>query len=197
MRATMLAAVLLALPACTGSDTGQQQRPTPDAQAPTTPAAAACSAAELPNELKAQPGLPNAVASTRQEIYQAAVSCDLDRLGELVAEEFTYSFGGGEDPVGFWRDAELRAETPAPMRHLAGLLQRPYGTRQVQGRTQYEWPSAFGYDAWSDVPEQDRQALEPLYDAEDFARFAQFGAYVGYRVILTEDGSWTAFVAGD
>lgn len=62
---------------------------------------------------------------------------------------------------------------------------------------QYEWPSAFGYGSWSEVPGQDKQALEPLYEAEDFAQFRQFGAYTGYRVIVTEDGTWAAFVAAD
>ena len=158
-----------------------------------------CSARGLPPEPEAQGDLPEAVQETRREIYLAAVRCDFDRLEELVPEEgFTYSFGGGDDPTGSWRRAELRdAPGPAPMRYLAALLQRPYGKRQVQGATHYAWPSAFTYDSWSDVPEADREALEPLYGPEDFEGFERFGGYVGYRVVIAADGTWRAFVAGD
>lgn len=207
MRHLVLVLVLAGtLPACAGSDSGaQQQRPSSEASATTTPTVhrteqppAECSAHDLTGEPDAQPGLPAAVAETRRKIYRAAVRCDFDRLAELIpAEGFTYSFGGGDDPTGSWRRAELQEEQTPPMRYLAGLLQRPYATREVQGRTQYEWPSAFGYDTWSDVPEQDRQALVPLYDEQDMAGFERFGAYIGYRVILTQRGTWTAFVAGD
>jgi hypothetical protein len=158
----------------------------------------ACSARDLPAEPEAQRGLPEPVQATRREIYVAALRCDFDALEELVPEEgFTYSFGGGGDAAGFWRRAELQDDRDPPMRYLAELLQRPYGTRQVQGAPQYSWPSAFTYDDWADVPQRDRRALEPLYDEEDFAGFQQFGAYVGYRVVIAADGTWRAFVAGD
>lgn len=164
----------------------------------TSPQPVECSGRDLPTEPEAQPGLPQAVQETRREIYLAAVRCDFDRLAELVPRDgFTYSFGGGNDPAGFWRRAELRDDGDRPMRYLAGVLQRRYGTRQVQGTTQYAWPSAFSYDTWGDVPQRDRTALEPLYDEEDFESFAQVGAYVGYRVIIAADGTWRVFVAGD
>lgn len=157
-----------------------------------------CSARDLPAEPEAQPDLPEAVQETRRQIYLAAVRCDLDRLAQLVPQEgFTYSFGGGDDPAGFWRQAELRGGEDPPMRYLAGLLQRPYGTQEVQGTTRYSWPSAFTYDRWADVPQRDREALTPLYDEKDLEGFAQFGAYVGYRVVIAADGTWRAFVAGD
>lgn len=53
------------------------------------------------------------------------------------------------------------------------------------------------YSSWNDVPQADREALKPLYDEGDIARFEQFGGYVGYRVVMLADGDWTAFVAGD
>lgn len=43
----------------------------------------------------------------------------------------------------------------------------------------------------------EQQALVPLHDEEDFAGFDEFGAYIGYRVLITQDGTWAAFVAGD
>jgi hypothetical protein len=47
------------------------------------------------------------------------------------------------------------------------------------------------------VPKADREALRPLYGDEDFAAFQEFGAYLGYRVGITEEGEWIFFVAGD
>lgn len=157
----------------------------------------ACSAADLPDVPEPQEGLPEPVAETRREIYEAASACDFERLAELVPDGFTYTFGGGDDPIGHWRGLE-EAEAPRPpMLHLAGLLRRPFATREVQSTTHYVWPSAFAYSTWEEVPEEDRAALKPLYDEEDFADFARFGGYVGYRVGIDEDGRWLYFVAGD
>ena len=47
------------------------------------------------------------------------------------------------------------------------------------------------------MPDEDRQALTGLYDAIDQEGFARFGAYIGYRVGITSDGTWAYFVAGD
>ena len=81
---------------------------------------------------------------------------------------------------------------------LVGLLERPYGTVDTpQRRRQYVWPSAFAYDQWEQVPADEREALTPLYDEDDFAGFEQFGAYIGHRVGIAENGDWLFFVAGD
>lgn len=157
----------------------------------------ACSAhgAEVAAAPAAQPGLPAAVADTRAEVFQAATTCDFERLDELAGEGFTYSFGEQDDPIAHWRRQE--SDGREPMRFLAGMLNRPYATVAVQGETQYVWPSAFSYDNWEDVPEADREALKPLYDEDDFAEFARFGGYMGYRVGIGADGQWLFFVAGD
>lgn len=155
----------------------------------------ACSAEGHPFPPESQEGLPLQVAETRSAIVEAAVACDEERLAELAGETFTYSFGGGDDFAGFLRRGEER--TPRPLRYLVELLDRPYETIEVQGQTQYVWPSAFAYDNWDEVPEADREALEPLYDEEDFARFARFGGYTGYRIGISADGRWLFFVAGD
>lgn len=154
-----------------------------------------CSAEGHPFPPEPQEGLPLSVAETRAAIVEAAVACDVGRLVELAGEEFTFSFGGGDDFAGFLLRGEERA--PRPLRYLVELLDRPYETVEVQGQTQYVWPSAFAYDDWAEVPEADREALQPLYDEEDFTRFARFGGYTGYRVGISADGDWLFFVAGD
>lgn len=153
-----------------------------------------CSAQDLEAQLSDQDGLPEVVADTRQAIADAATHCDYERLEELTADQFTYSFGAEGDASGFWRRGELRGSEP--LRYLVELLDRPHA-RIDAGGPRYVWPSAFAYDAWEDVPEADREALRPLYDDDDFARFEQFGGYTGYRVGISEAGEWLFFVAGD
>jgi hypothetical protein len=156
---------------------------------------ASCSAADHRGEPEPQEGLPPAVAETRAAIVAAAAACDIDRLVELAADPFTYSFGDGGAFGDFLRRQEAAGRQP--LHHLVELLDRPVGTVEVEGRMQYVWPSAFAADDWDAVSEADREALKPLYDEEDFASFAEFGGYLGYRVGIEADGRWVFFVAGD
>lgn len=163
------------------------------------PAEGRCSAAGLDPDVEPQPGLPQAVADIRQQIVTAAVACDYEALEALAADgELTYSFGDDGDPSSFWRRREAeRGGDLGPLGFLAGILDRPHGVEEHDGTVRYVWPSAFSYPTWSDVPEADRAALEPLYGDDDLESFARFGAYLGHRVVIEEDGTWTAFVAGD
>lgn len=160
-----------------------------------------CSAAELDAELSEQPELPDAVAATRRRIAEAAVACDYEALERLTAEgdePFTYSFGQSGDPAAFWqRREEGPGEKPGPLHFLVEVLDRPHGVIEHHGTVRYTWPSAFAYDSWAEVPEPEKRALEPLYDESDFEFFERFGGYVGYRVVILADGTWSVFVAGD
>lgn len=210
MRTTSsLAAALVAgvLSACgspagpTASGSAAPASPSTTAQAAPSPTPSptgdgACSAAGL--SAGPQEGLPAPVADTRRRIVEAATSCDLAALAQLAragSSEFTYSFGGGTDPAAHWRQEEAAGREP--LRLLVQLLDRPYRQVQVAGSSQVVWPSAFGYDDWASVPAEDREALRPVYDEQDFAGFEQFGAYVGHRIGIAPDGDWLFFVAGD
>ncbi len=157
-----------------------------------------CSASgESPAELL-QDRLPAAVTTTRGEIIEAAVACDYDGLAEIALRGdalFTYSFGGGDDPAGSWRQDEA-AGRPV-LRTLVRLMNTPFASREVTDGTQYVWPSAFGYERWQDVPASEREVLRPIYDDDDFQGFDAFGSYVGYRVGITDTGDWVFFVGGD
>lgn len=154
-----------------------------------------CSAAGSDASLAAQDGLPDPVAQTRADIARAAAACDYEALARLGGAGLTYSFGDEGDAAGFWRRQE--AAGAEPLRHLVELLARPHATVAPPDGTQYVWPSAFAYDSWDAVPDDERDALRPLYDDTDFADFAQFGGYNGHRVGIGEDGDWLFFVAGD
>lgn len=155
-----------------------------------------CSADAGASMATPQPELPDPVAAMRQSIVAAAARCDYEELARLAQADgqFTYSFGGGEDPAGYWRRTESDGEPV--MAILVELLERPFATRTADGSTQYLWPSAYVYESWAGVPKEDREALRPLYGDEDFRRFEQFGSYAGYRVGISGD-DWLFFVGGD
>lgn len=163
--------------------------------APAVPIDATCSAAGLGIGVGEQ-DLPPAVATMREAIVEAATNCDYERLAELGGD-LRYSFGAGDDPAGFWREIEASGPNPPPLRSMVELLALPFGTVEAGDITYYVWPRAFAYDSWGSVPEEDRRALTVLYDASDQDGFAQFGAYIGWRVGITADGDWAYFVAGD
>lgn len=160
----------------------------------TVPDPAACSGREAGADLTPQPALPDHVAALRAQIFEAARRCDWETLASLQVNGFTYSFGGGNDPIGYWQALEAD-ESDRPMFFLAELLNRPFGTMDGGDRDYHVWPSAFA-DEWAAIPEAEREALRPLYDDEDFAAFAEWGGYFGYRVGVI-DGEWYFFVAGD
>ena len=150
---------------------------------------ARCSSAGLPADLTEQPGLPTGVAEMRRAIAEAAVACDYEALEGLALSEntFTYSFGNGEEPAAFWRDAEGRGEEPLAL--LVRLLALP---NVKEGRL-YTWPSAAGARA----TDEDWEALEAVFTEEEIAQWRRFGAYIGYRVGITSAGDWAFYVAGD
>lgn len=157
-----------------------------------------CSAAGLSAPPEPQPALPAAVAATRRAIAEAATACDYGRLAELAGggrRPFTAAFGGASDVAAHWQRTEQAGDEP--LRYLVGLLERPFARRELDGTAQFLWPSAYAYDRWRDVPGEEREALRPLYDDEDFESFERFGGYAGYRVGIAADGEWLFFVAGD
>jgi hypothetical protein len=142
----------------------------------------------------AQAGLPVNVAELRRDIVRAASLCDFAALAELAADGFTSSFGGG----GIELLAEREAEGDDLLATLVEILEMPYAEVSYEdGTTYYYWPRAFSYDSWDEVPEADKDDLRSLYSEEDFAGFADFGGYLGWRAGITADGKWRFFVAGD
>ena len=136
------------------------------------------------------------MAERREAILTAALTCDIEALAALTGPSFTASFGGGE-PTEIWTADEEEFDNE-PMRALVEILRlAPTTGDDGSGGIAYIWPPAFSYETWEDVPEADREALRVIYDDDDFDGFAQFGGYIGYRATITEDGTWTVFVAGD
>jgi hypothetical protein len=143
--------------------------------------------------------LPPAVTATRDAIAAAAEAGDYDALAALAdPATFTYSFGDGGDPAGYWR--ALVAEGTDVAGLLVGLLAMNCVTFDISGdAAYYEWPPAAEI-AYEFLTPEEIAALQALYDGrlEDwYLEGTADGYYVGWRLLITADGRWSAFVAGD
>ena len=164
----------------------------------TTSVTVTCSASSMELDREST-DLPEPVAEMRLAIMEAATDCNYDRLADLALagrEHFTYSFGGGGNPAGHWREAENRdAQVLAT---LIKILNLSWAVKETQFETDvyttiYVWPAAFADNA-SDA---DWEEVGELYTEEEIASMKEFGGYVGYRVGITPEGDWVFFVAGD
>ena len=141
-----------------------------------------------------QQELPEAVASVRERIFDAAIACDFDSLQQIALEQgegFTFSYGAETSAADYWRGLEESGETP--MLDLVRIVSIPY-TRNETGS--YAWPSAY-----DEAPtDEDWQALVDAglhTQAEVDEMKAQNTGYLGWRTAITAEGDWQFFVAGD
>ena len=139
--------------------------------------------------------LPPAIAAKRAAILAAAKKNDFAALKSLASTvEFTFSFGGGEDPVVYWRDLAKSGTD------IGKILTAILGMNCVVGEgPSYVWPSAALID-WAKLTGEEQKALLALYGKkidENWLEGRSKGYYVGWRVSIEPDGSWSSFVAGD
>lgn len=149
-----------------------------------------CSAAGLSSEPVDQ-GLPSEVEAKRRAIIEAATSCDFESLRALTAADFIFSFGGGTDPVAFWKGEE--AVGIPVTRLIVQLLNTPPVLDTDFFVPTYLWPSAFRAAPLA----EDFDLLEGILPAEDLALYRQFNEYLDLRLGISEGGSWDFAVAGD
>lgn len=130
--------------------------------------------------LTPQDGLTGAAATTRDAIANAAIDCDLARLGSLLDPAVT------PDPVPTWWEAENEG-FPALL-EVVTLLETPFATVQAEdGTLVFTWPAVAvgpGDDAaW--------EALRSLYNEEDIDRWKSgTDPYDRLVIRITEEGTW-------
>ncbi|MEO8557836.1 MAG: hypothetical protein ABI439_02150 [Rhodospirillales bacterium] len=139
--------------------------------------------------------LPAAVAAKRAAILAAAKTNDFVALKNLASTvEFTFSFGDAEDPVPYWRELSKGGTD------IGKILSAILSMNCVVGEgPSYVWPSAALID-WARLTPDEQKALLALYGKkidENWLEGRGKGYYVGWRVIIEPDGSWSSFVAGD
>jgi hypothetical protein len=138
-------------------------------------------------------GLPAPVEAKRAAIAEAAASGDYEALRPLMAEQFSYSFGGPFEggAIGFWRSLE-QEEGVRPIEILADLVQLPYTLYQGI----YTWPFAFDKQPSELVP-YESGLLEDVGGMDLSDDFFPDGGYYGWRAGIEPDGDWIFFIAGD
>lgn len=171
------------------------------ARTTTTEAAASCSASDLAPDVDVDPSLPPEVATMRADLARAAAGCDYEALAELAdrgGRAVRFSWGDERDPAAFWQAAEASGDDPPPLRALRVLLDLPAAASDPgNGDVQYVWPAAFASEHPTDA--QLREIADAgLYDLATLQGWVDAGTnYLGYRILITSSGDWTAFVAGD
>jgi hypothetical protein len=180
-------ALVVAMAACSDTSSVPDPAPAPaPAPAPVPQPAPSPAPAPAPDPLAA---LPEEVRATRAALLAAAQAGDWDAVGSLIPTDvpFTSNYGGESDHVAFYRalDTDLLAEVVA-------LLEGPFGQVSdvvVWPELHSRVPFAFGAD--------ERTELEGRFGAEALATWEAAGAYLGWRIGITEAGEWIFLVAGD
>lgn len=140
-----------------------------------------------------QPTLTPEVAMKRDAIIHAAANRNHEALRRLIdADNFTFSYGGGRDPVAFWNDLEGQGQDPLPI--LVELLSMPY--IRIGDTAIFVWPSFFTSDP-NHFTEAELRLARRIASEEEIQAWKEYGSYLGYRVGIEPDGDWIFFVAGD
>lgn len=158
------------------------------AEPPVPDAGSECSAGDLMVTAVQPQGVTEAAAETWNAVRSAALDCDYDALAGMAGEDFSFSFGGGDDPATFWRRAEDAGE---PV--MADLVQILGLSTAEDDDGDFVWPRVHldpeDDAAWEEIGE--------VYEPEDVSSWRESGAYLGYRTAIAPDGTWLYFVAGD
>ncbi len=139
------------------------------------------------------PSVDEKIAAIREVLARDS----LNRLVRLADAEpnFVSNFAGESHKV-HWD--LLRRTGFDPLAKLGGLLDGPYGTRQVGDQTWYVWPDLAALSAEDLLPERlafsDRARLFELVGEPGLERIRAGEGYPGVRTAIAEDGRWLYFV---
>ncbi len=144
--------------------------------------------------------LPEPVARTRKLLMDIARTGDIEGLAAVIEDNRRtplFSFGGDEDPIAFWREVSGDGEGREVLAILLELLETPPALmREGSAEAFYAWPYFEALNLEELSPAQQVE-LFTLVTAGDYLDMLDFGGYIFYRVHISPDGTWEAFVAGD
>lgn len=158
--------------------------------------AAQNSAAGLAWPLPDQPGLPPAVARTRQEIAKAAIAGDYRRLRELGAKagEFSYHYHyDSGDPLLYWQQEEHSGEPIFAIMVKTLMLPNAFDAANQE----FTWPALEGAHGETRLAGAPWSALIPIYGAERAKEIEQSGFFPAYVHYIAPDGRWSGFIIPD
>lgn len=139
--------------------------------------------------LQAPTGLTQAAAERFDGIIAALISCDWALLEAQMDVGFMISFGGEVDAIANWQETE-RYGNPI-LRTLYDHLAFPVGDDD-EGAT---WPRGWNTGQFDDQTEAALLTSE-YYTEEDLAVWDEI-TYLGFRTGISDEGTWSYFVAGD
>lgn len=156
--------------------------------------------AALPEVIRDLDRLPEKVRQTRERILEAARTGDLNKvLAVMQSNEMmpVFSFGGGNDPVEYWKSNYPDSDGIEVLGILIDILEAPF-VHVDRGSPQemYVWPYFYGIPLDRLTLEQ-KVELFRLVTGSDWREMQEFGAYIFFRVGIAPDGVWHFFVAGD
>jgi len=144
--------------------------------------------------------LPEPVQAKRQALIEAARTGDIEHLRPIIEAQDTppnVSFGNPDDPLASLKDASEDDEGRQILGLLLDLFDQPYAFYPDSGgQTHYIWPYLAEIDPNALSPEQQVDAYR-LLDSEQIAELQKMGAWYYWRIVISESGNWSAFVAGD
>ncbi|HYF47681.1 MAG TPA: hypothetical protein VD926_15805 [Acidimicrobiales bacterium] len=154
-----------------------------------------CSADGMVTDPLDSDGLPSPVARTRQQLVEAALSCDYRALGRLAREDqVDLRYEGDPMPVRQWREREHDATSI--LRSLAGILSLTHVRQDAEGVTEFVWPTAVEWRFADVAPGRERRDLRDVVGEEGIFGWAEAGGYSGWRVAIGPDGRWLRFWYG-
>ncbi|TCJ24374.1 hypothetical protein [Nocardioides jejuensis] len=166
--------------------------PAPATSTPSVPAKVCSSTGVAKPTLPA--GLPPAVATTWQQIVDAAAACDLSALEALGADAIT-SYG---DKQGITNLRRWEREGDGKLGVLLKVMATTSGVGPDLGGVRfYGWPALSVRHTWSPLTSAERAELETFQKPSEVASFEEMQMYYGWRVGIRSDGTWLYFVAGD
>jgi len=142
--------------------------------------------------------LPDVVVKTRDAITAATKEKDFSAFSPLIDRNaFAASVGDDIEPISYWESLLKEGEDVRPI--MAALLKMPCSVYQGAEGEVFTWPSAadLPYDK---LTKKEIADLQKLYDGkleDQYIEGHEVGYYVGWRLSINSDGTWSEFVAGD
>jgi hypothetical protein len=184
---------------------------TTDAPATETPTseppashATACEPTDVDPPAAATDGLSADARETYERILAAAEACDLAELAAIAdeGEPVLVSYGQiflDEEWLRSGRGWIRPADDPLGNPNIVDILRRTLSLPTAvlepgEGYRYHAWPRGFV----ELTPDTEEELLASgLYTREELQQFEDFGGFAGWRVLITDDGDWTLFIAGD
>lgn len=155
-----------------------------------------CSAAQVPGDMDPDfSGLSGPAAETATTLLGAAIACDDETL--IAFAEGTNLTFGDSSAEEFWTlpGAEEHEDVYAILARLLTLVEAAELPASGEAPAMYVWPRLqAGEDsdaAWQEVVDAG------IVTQEQADQMRAGGGYMGWRLGITEDGTWQFFVGGD